>query len=124
MLIDTADSAAALLKPLFRAAEAELVATAHLDSERRLIRVIEEMPGAVDEAELPVRSILAAAMALDASGLIVAHNHPSGDPNPSEADLAATRLLVDSARGLSITVHDHLIFAGSECRSLRALQLM
>jgi DNA repair protein RadC len=54
-------------------------------------------------------------------GIVLAHNHPSGDPRPSESDLHATRRLVTVADALDCTVLDHLVFAGTECTSLRRL---
>jgi DNA repair protein RadC len=125
VIIATASDAAALLVPLFSEAGAEKVVTAHLDSERRLIRTSEGKQGARDEVELPIRSIIEEALRLKSAGLIVAHNHPSGDPQPSEQDLRATRELARTAASLGIQLHDHLIFgADGDCRSLRALGLL
>ena len=52
------------------------------------------------------------------------HNHPSGDPTPSRADIDMTKLVVEAARALQITVHDHVVVAGDQVASLRALGLM
>ena len=68
-----------------------------------------------------MREIFRAALNHGAAGLVIAHNHPSGDPRPSPADVAATRRLAETAAALDIVVHDHLIFAGGECRSFREL---
>ena len=57
-------------------------------------------------------------------GWSIAHNHPSGDPSPSRADIEATRRLAEAAAALGIRLHDHLIFAGGDCRSFRALGLL
>jgi len=74
---------------------------------------------------MPIRAIIEDAFRLGTVGLIVAHNHPSGNPNPSEADLAATKELAATAGSLGIQLHDHLIFgAGGDCRSFRALGLL
>ena len=54
----------------------------------------------------------------------VVHNHPSGDPTPSRADIEMTKLIVDSARPLGIAVHDHIIIGKSGHASLKGLQLM
>ena len=54
----------------------------------------------------------------------MAHNHPSGDPRPSRADIQATRRLAETADALDIRLHDHLIFAGTDCRSFRELGLL
>lgn len=124
MIIDTARDAADLLVPLFEACEGEKVVAAHLDGERRVIGT-SEASGSAASVPLPIRSIIADAMRLGASGLIVAHNHPSGDPRPSEADLDATRALAIAAEPLGIRLFDHLIVgAAGRCRSLRALGLI
>ncbi len=60
----------------------------------------------------------------DGTGIVIAHNHPSGDPEPSKADIAATRMLVHAARALEIRVLDHLIFTTTRCTSFRALGLL
>ena len=60
-------------------------------------------------------------MGRGAMGLIVAHNHPSGDPTPSSSDLRVTRMLADTARSLGICLHDHLVVAGDEVRSAMML---
>ena len=125
MIVNTAKDAADLLVPLFRPREGEKVVALHLDSERRLIATTEGQHGGPGEVELPVRAIIADALRFGASGLIVAHNHPSGDPTPSEADLNATRALAATAVSLGIDLHDHLIVGrGGDCRSLRALGLL
>ena len=77
-----------------------------------------------DEIGFPLRTIIADALALESSGIVLAHNHPGGDPSPSRADINATRALADLAHPLGIRLHDHLIFARGDCRSLRALGLM
>jgi DNA repair protein RadC len=121
--VRTAEEAARLLAPVFEGGEGERIAVLHLDGERRLLGITEH-PGGADEAELPTRALIAEALRLGAEGLIVAHNHPSGDPAPSEMDLRATRILAEVTRRLGIALHDHLIFAGGACRSLRAMGLL
>ena len=66
------------------------------------------------------REILSDALALKASGMIIAHNHPSGDCQPSEADLEATRKLSEIARALDIELLDHLIITTTSAYSMRA----
>lgn len=124
MIISTARDAADLMVPLFASCAGEKVVAAHLDADCRLIRTLER-PGGVDAVLLPIVDILGEAMKLGAAGLIVAHNHPSGDPTPSEADLAATRELAETAGRLGILFHDHLVVGhGGDCRSFRALGLL
>ena len=80
--------------------------------------------GSVDEASVHVREVIARAIALGASALIIVHNHPSGDPTPSKADIALTRDLIDAARHLKIAVHDHVIVGTQGQSSLRAMGLI
>lgn len=124
MIIATARDAANLFEPLFEDASEEKVAVAHLDGKRALLAMGEEIPGGGDAVDLPIRSIIAEALRLGSTGMILAHNHPSGDPQPSRADIEATRRLASTAAEVGIQLHDHLIFAGGECRSLRALGLL
>lgn len=124
MRIGTASQAAALLAPFFAAAEGERVAVLHLDSGSGFIALTLEGSGAHDEAELLAGTILGRALRLGSEALILAHNHPSGDPAPSPADLLATRRLAEAAAPLGIRLLDHLIFGGGECRSFRELKLL
>jgi DNA repair protein RadC len=124
MVVATARDAAALLAPLFADQTGERVAVLHLDGDRAVIAV-DAYPGSEPDAiTLPMREILKAALNHEALGLILAHNHPSGDPNPSSADIAATHRFAETAANLGIVLHDHLIFAGAECRSFRELGLL
>jgi DNA repair protein RadC len=108
---------------MFAGAEAEKVAVLHLESGGGLL-ALREHPGAAYEAELPLRAILEEALRLGTEGLVVAHNHPSGDPDPSAEDLRVSRMLADTARNLGIRLIDHLIFAGGDVRSLREMGLL
>jgi DNA repair protein RadC len=74
--------------------------------------------------DLPVRRILEDALRLGSAGLVIAHNHPSGDAQPSRDDVESTRELADTAARLGIRLHDHLIFAGGDMCSLRSLGLL
>ena len=80
--------------------------------------------GSVDEAAVHVREVIARAITLGASALIIVHNHPSGDPTPSQADIRLTRELVEAARHMKITVHDHVIVGTQGRTSLRAQGLI
>jgi DNA repair protein RadC len=72
-------------------------------------------------AAFPIRQIIADAAVHGSAGIVLAHNHPSGDPRPSDSDCRATRRLATAAEALDCTVLDHLVFAGHECTSLRRL---
>jgi len=80
--------------------------------------------GSVDEASVHVREVIARAIALGATALIVVHNHPSGDPAPSQQDIRLTRDLVDAGRHMKVTVHDHVIVGAQGRTSMRAMGLI
>jgi len=124
MIVGSARDAANLLADHFRHVAGERIAVLHLGPERRVLGCDESAVTPGDSAPLPIRDILAAALKRDSRGLILAHNHPGGDPRPSAADVAATRSLARAAASLGIRLHDHLIFAGGDCRSFRELGLL
>lgn len=80
--------------------------------------------GSVDEASMHVREVIARAIALGATALIIVHNHPSGDPSPSQQDIRLTRDLVEAGRHMKVTVHDHVIVGANGRTSMRALGLI
>ena len=80
-----------------------------LDSRHRIIAVEMLFRGTVDGAEVHPRVVAQRALAVNAAAVIVAHNHPSGDPNPSAADRAITRRLTDALGLLEIRVLDHIV---------------
>jgi len=80
-----------------------------LDRKNKLIRDKIMSRGSIDHVPVYVSEVMRSALVLDASALILCHNHPSGDPQPSQADIDMTRKIVDACRVMSITVHDHLI---------------
>ncbi len=124
MQIGTYRDAAALLQPLFAGLSGEKLAVLHLDRDRHLLALEERYADSEGSVLLPIRAIIARALEVDARGLVIAHNHPGGDPRPSRADIHATRRLADTADALDIRLHDHLIFAGADCRSFRELGLL
>jgi DNA repair protein RadC len=71
--------------------------------------------------DFPLRNIILDAARHGSAAILLAHNHPSGDPRPSDSDLGATRRLATAAEALDCTVVDHLVFGGTECTSLRRL---
>ena len=123
MQIDTARDAANLLAPLFDGREAEAIGIAHLDAGRKVLAVA-AFDGDADSAAMPFRAIVEEALRLGSAALVLAHNHPGGTPGPSGEDLAVTRRLAQVVEPLGIRLHDHLIFAGGGCLSLRGLGLL
>ena len=124
MIVATARQAAEQLEPLFACAEGETLAVMLLDDERRLIAILHFPGREPDTMLLPQRSIFATALSLGSTGIVIAHNHPSGEAQPSPADIDATARLAETAASLGIRLHDHLIFAGGVCRSFRELGLL
>ena len=80
--------------------------------------------GSVDEASVHVREVIARAIALGATAIIIVHNHPSGDPSPSQQDIHLTRDLVEAGRHMKVTVHDHVIVGAQGRTSLRSMGLI
>lgn len=124
MIVATARQAVEQLEPLFACAEGEMLAVMLLGDERELIGILHFPGREVDSMLLPLRSIFATALGLGGTGMVIAHNHPSGEPEPSPADIDATARLAETAASLGIRLHDHLIFGGGACRSFRELGLL
>ena len=95
-----------------------------LDRKNALIRHERQQRGTVDHTPVYVREVVKRALELGASALILVHNHPSGDPTPSRADIAVTRDIAKAAAPLGVTVHDHVIIGRGRHTSLRALGLI
>ena len=87
----------------------ELLMAMFLDSRGRLIAVEALYRGTVNSALVGTRDVLRSALMLNAVSFVLAHLHPSGDPEPSAEDLVFTRKLVEAARQLEINLHDHLV---------------
>jgi len=80
--------------------------------------------GSVDEASVHVREVISRAIALGATAIIIVHNHPSGDPSPSQQDIRLTRDLIEAGRHMKIAVHDHVIVGSQGRSSMKALGLI
>ncbi len=91
-----------------------------LDRRNILIADEEQARGTVDHVPVYPREVVKRALELNASALILVHNHPSGDPTPSDADIAMTEQIARAAEALGLTVHDHLIIGKSREISFRA----
>lgn len=102
----------------------ELFRVLHLNTRNILIRDEIMNQGTVDQAPVHVREVIRRALELQSAAIILVHNHPSGDPAPSRADIEITRRIVDAGKPLNIAVHDHLIIGAHGHASLRALGLI
>ena len=96
----------------------------HLDKKNQLILDEVMNHGTVDHAPVYPREVVRRALELSASAVILVHNHPSGDPAPSPADIAVTKEVVAAAKALGIAVHDHLIVGRHGVESLKGRGLM
>ena len=95
-----------------------------LDKRNRLIADEIQQQGTVDHTPVYVREVVKRALELSATALILVHNHPSGDPTPSRADVDMTKQIVATAAPLGISVHDHIIVGREGHASLKALRLI
>ena len=83
-----------------------------------------QQSGTIDHTPVYPREIVKRALALDASAIILCHNHPSGDPTPSKDDIEMTDHVIAAAAALNITIHDHIIVAKKGVTSFKAKGLM
>ena len=95
-----------------------------LDKKNRLIADEVQQRGTVDHTPVYVREVVKRALELSASAIILVHNHPSGDPTPSRADIDMTRQIVDAAKPLGVTIHDHIIVGKQGHASFKGLKLI
>jgi DNA repair protein RadC len=102
----------------------ERVRVLFLNSKNVLIRDEPMWEGSVDESAVYIREIMRRALDLHATALIVVHNHPSGDPSPSQQDIKLTRDLIEAGRHLNVSIHDHLIIGAKGHSSLRRMGLI
>ncbi len=95
-----------------------------LDKKNNLIADEVQGHGTVDHTPVYVREVVKRALELSSSAIILVHNHPSGDPTPSRADIDMTKQIIDAARPLGISIHDHIIVGREGNASLKGLRLI
>jgi len=126
-MLDTPEAVANLLRKDNRLRRVETFQVLLLNTRRRLIRVAEISDGTLDTLLVHPREVFEKAISANAAALVLVHNHPSGDPTPSEADIKVTRDLIRAGQLLKIEVLDHVILGRStqerpqDYVSLRAL---
>ena len=98
--------------------EHEVFAVLFMDTQHRLIEYAEMFRGTIDGASVYPRELVKEALRLNAAAVIVSHNHPSGNPEPSGADRALTQRLKEALGLVDVRVLDHVIVAGSDTTSL------
>jgi DNA repair protein RadC len=105
-------------------AEKESFRVLFLDKRNQLIADELQQTGTVDHTPVYPREVVKRALELSATAIILVHNHPSGDPTPSRADIQMTQSIVEIARPLGISVHDHLIVGKEGHASFKGLRLI
>jgi DNA repair protein RadC len=95
-----------------------------LDRKNVLVADEEQARGTVDHVPVYPREVVKRALELNASAIILVHNHPSGDPTPSQADIAMTRQIELAARAVGVVVHDHVVVGKERDASFRAMALL
>ncbi len=118
--ITAPEDAAALLLYEMSALEQEHLRALLLDTRHQVLKVHDVVRGSVNSAQVRIAEIFREAVRVNAVALILAHNHPSGDPTPSPEDIALTRQAQEAGRLLDIAVLDHLIIADNRFVSLKA----
>jgi DNA repair protein RadC len=95
-----------------------------LDKRNQLIADEVQQKGTVDHTPVYPREVIKRALELSATAVILVHNHPSGDPTPSSADIQMTKQVVDTAKPLGIAVHDHIVIGRNGHASFKGLKLI
>ncbi len=95
-----------------------------LDKKNQLIADEVQQVGTVDHTPVYPREVLKRALELSASAIVLVHNHPSGDPTPSQADIQMTKAIIDIAGPLGIAVHDHIIVGKNGHASMKGMKLI
>jgi DNA repair protein RadC len=95
-----------------------------LDKKNALIAEEVQQTGTVDHTPVYPREVIRRALELSSTAIILVHNHPSGDPTPSRADIEMTKTIVETGRQLGIAVHDHIIIGKKGFASMKGLKLI
>ncbi len=116
--VTSPDAAARVLVPAFDGADRERCVAALLDTKHRLRAVVTVSVGSIDHTFMSPREVLRDALLANASAVVLAHNHPSGDPTPSRDDEAITRRLMRAGELVGVEVLDHLVIGADRWISL------
>ena len=118
-LIESPEDLAKILIPQMRDLKKECFKVALLDSRNRLMKIEDISIGTLDTSVIHPREIFKPAIVGNAASIILIHNHPSGDPEPSKEDLKITKKVIEAGKFLGIKVLDHIIIGGNSCKSLK-----
>jgi DNA repair protein RadC len=116
--ITSPEAAAEVLLPRFHGADRERCMAALVDTKHRLLELVVVSVGSLDHTFMSPREVFRDALMSNAAALVVAHNHPSGDPEPSRDDELVTRRLVKAGEVIGVELLDHLVVGGSRWVSL------
>ena len=116
--VTSPDAAAAVLAPALVGADRERCVAALLDTKHRVLETVAVSVGSLDHTFMAPREVFRDALLANAAALVLAHNHPSGDPEPSRDDELLTRRLVRAGQLVGVEVLDHLVVAGQRWVSL------
>jgi DNA repair protein RadC len=122
--ISSPEAAYKYIYPKLRQQKKESFITLHLDTKNRLLREETVSVGSLNANIVHPREVFKTAIQESAAALIVAHNHPSGDPSPSQNDIDITRKLVETGRVVGIEVYDHIIIGNGRFVSLKEQNLI
>ena len=123
-LLDSPAATERYLAPLLRARECEIFCVAHLDNRHRLIEWEEMFRGTIDGASVHPREVVKSALLKNSAAIVLAHNHPSGVAEPSQADELITRRLREALALIDVRVLDHIIIGADEVVSLASRGLL
>jgi DNA repair protein RadC len=123
-VLNTWDKLIAYLTAAMAREKTEVFRVLYLDSKNRLIADEAQARGTVNHTPVYPREVVKRALELHATALILCHNHPSGDPSPSRADIEMTRMVKEAGAVLSVTLHDHLIIGNGRWLSFRSEGLL
>jgi len=115
--VQSSDDVLDYLKHNLRDKNREIFMVIYLNGRNQILKVEQLFEGTLSTSAVYPREVVKRALANDAAALVLVHNHPSGNPNPSQDDLAITKKLKDAALAIDVSVHDHLIIAGNDVYS-------
>jgi len=119
------DQVAALMSPIYKGKEHESFHCLCLDTKNKLKKLVEVSVGSLNASIVNPREVFKEAVRMSAAAIVVTHNHPSGDPTPSGADIQITRRIVNAGDVLGIDMLDHIVFGGGgRCISMRDERLI
>lgn len=118
VVIDSPEAAAEMLLPAFHNADRERCVALYLNTKHRVLSVVTVSIGSIDHTFMAPREVFRDALMENAAAVVLAHNHPSGDPEPSSDDLAVSRRLVRAGSLIGIDVLDHLVMGENSWVSL------